>query len=270
MHKKHFLFLFFSCIIKKKEKELRMKKKLILFDIDGTIFDNSKQIIPPSTIETLKQLKEKGHELAIATGRAYVSLVHIEPVMPLFHHYILINGQQIISQGKTIYQGTLETKVLKELLDSFETKKLQYGFRTAYGEKRVHVATLEEVKTKTIDVYQIWCYGKKEEIEEMKELHPEFDFLPWGNIGYDVVKKGRSKAQAIPILAEYLQIDMKDTIAVGDASNDVKMLKTVGLGIAMGNATDEAKKASKYVTSRIDEDGIFQAFLHFGMIEEKK
>ena len=67
-----------------------MQKKLILFDIDGTIFDNAKQIVHQSTYYTLEQLYKNGHELAIATGRAHVSLHHIANVLPFFKHYFQI------------------------------------------------------------------------------------------------------------------------------------------------------------------------------------
>ena len=46
-----------------------MTKKLIKFDIDGTLLDHEKQL-PESTKQAIKELKEAGHEVAIATGRA--------------------------------------------------------------------------------------------------------------------------------------------------------------------------------------------------------
>ena len=63
---------------------------------------------------------------------------------------------------------------------------------------------------------------------------------------------------------------MEATIAIGDANNDILMLQTVNLGIAMGNAINEVKEVSKYVTTAIGDDGVYNAFLHFGLIPEMK
>lgn len=60
--------------------------------------------------------------------------------------------------------------------------------------------------------------------------------------------------------------DIKDTIAFGDGRNDIEMLETAGLGIAMGNAVDEAKAVADYVTARIEDDGIQKALKKFKLI----
>ena len=55
-------------------------------------------------------------------------------------------------------------------------------------------------------------------------------------------------------------------MAFGDGGNDVSMLRHVGIGVAMGNAGDEARRAADYVTTSVDEDGILNALRHFGVI----
>ena len=56
-------------------------------------------------------------------------------------------------------------------------------------------------------------------------------------------------------------------MAFGDGGNDIGMLRHAGIGIAMGNANDEVKAAADYVTASVDEDGIYKALKHFGVIE---
>ncbi|MBQ1809633.1 MAG: HAD hydrolase family protein, partial [Erysipelotrichaceae bacterium] len=58
----------------------------------------------------------------------------------------------------------------------------------------------------------------------------------------------------------------EEVIAFGDSENDEEMLKRCGLGIAMGNATEGAKKAADFVTLPCDQDGIGYALRHFGLI----
>ena len=48
--------------------------------------------------------------------------------------------------------------------------------------------------------------------------------------------------------------------------NDIEVIQEAGIGVAMGNAVDELKLVADYVTSAIDEDGIYRACLHLGLI----
>ena len=59
---------------------------------------------------------------------------------------------------------------------------------------------------------------------------------------------------------------MADTVAFGDGGNDIPMLKEAAVGVAMGNASDEVKKAADYVTDNVDDDGIRNALEHLKLI----
>ena len=58
----------------------------------------------------------------------------------------------------------------------------------------------------------------------------------------------------------------EETMAFGDSENDIEMLEFVGMGIAMGNATDDVKHAADHVTDDIDEDGIWKALVKLGIV----
>ena len=55
-------------------------------------------------------------------------------------------------------------------------------------------------------------------------------------------------------------------MAFGDGGNDVPIVRDVGVGVAMGNACEELKSVADYITESVDEDGIENALLHFGLI----
>ena len=78
--------------------------------------------------------------------------------------------------------------------------------------------------------------------------------------------KGVSKAVGIEKLVERINRNIDDTIAFGDGRNDIEMLETVNIGVAMGNAVDEAKAVANYETDRIENDGIVKALKHFELI----
>jgi hypothetical protein len=77
--------------------------------------------------------------------------------------------------------------------------------------------------------------------------------------GADVVERSASKANGLKLLCDYFQIDIHDTIAFGDSMNDYEIVCAAGIGVAMGNAFPELKAAADYVTTRIDEDGVWNA-----------
>ena len=82
----------------------------------------------------------------------------------------------------------------------------------------------------------------------------------------EFVPKKYSKKTGIEWMCRYLNIDIEDTFAIGDSVNDIEMLKAVGHGIAMGNATEGAKNAAEYVTAEIHDDGVYKALDYFKLI----
>ena len=116
------------------------------------------------------------------------------------------------------------------------------------------------------DIYQALAYGKVKDYIE-KEL-PDFLAVSWHFDGVDIVPKDSGKDKGIIEYCKLRNIDIKDTMSFGDGDNDREMLKTTGIGVAMGNAIDSVKVVADYITDRIDEDGIYNALVHFGVIDD--
>src|SRR5690606_6732797 len=77
---------------------------------------------------------------------------------------------------------------------------------------------------------------------------------------------GVDKVNVVHTLLEYLNGDIKDTLALGDAENDVRMLRNCGIGVAMRNAESILKEEADYITDDVEQNGLFNAFKHFGLI----
>ena len=86
------------------------------------------------------------------------------------------------------------------------------------------------------------------------------------NFYYEFTALGVDKGKALAMAMEKLGIKPEECIAFGDAENDISMLKFAGIGVAMGNASDNVKNQSNYVTLDNDSDGIYYALKHFGII----
>ena len=77
---------------------------------------------------------------------------------------------------------------------------------------------------------------------------------------------GVNKGTAIERFMEHIGAPISDSIAFGDSGNDLEMMHCAGIAVAMGNATDPIKKVADYVTTAVDKDGIYNAFVHLGLI----
>ena len=102
--------------------------------------------------------------------------------------------------------------------------------------------------------------------EGIKAALSDYDVLLIGPDWLEIMPKHVTKASALWKICDKLGISMNEVMAFGDAQNDLKMLQQVGIGVAMGNAGDNLKQVADYITTHVDEDGVKNALLHFGVI----
>lgn len=82
----------------------------------------------------------------------------------------------------------------------------------------------------------------------------------------DVTARNADKGRGLLAVAAHQGIDVNETAAFGDGGNDIPIVKTAGVGIAMGNANDALKAVADYVTTSVDDDGIYNALKHLKII----
>lgn len=262
-------------------REIMETKKLFLFDIDGTLFDNQNQKVSQKSLEAIRVLS-KNHIVAIATGRAPFMLDSIHEIKPLIDYYITINGQYIVAGRNVIYKEPMDKHLLARLTKDFQLLQLAYGFESSHHEAvseindlviqgfeglGLSIPPIQPHFYKTHDIFQAWAFSTPEKIVKLKQKYPELVFICWMDVGYDILPNQASKGLGMKRLAQYLQIPLKDVIAFGDGDNDFEMVRDAGLGIAMGNATNEVKSVAKFITKDVSEDGIDYALRHFGYIK---
>ena len=249
--------------------------KAIFFDIDGTILNGNKGI-PNSTLLALDKLREKDIKTIICTGRGYSETKPLN--LKDFDDYILLNGQICYdNKDNIVYKKPIKDK--EKLIELFNSKKFPFGL---IDEKETYLNCIDDY-VKSVhdsinltmpvvkeydggDIYQALAYGKVKDYIE-KEL-PDFLAVSWHFDGVDIVPKDSGKDKGIIEYCKLRNIDIKDTMSFGDGDNDREMLKTTGIGVAMGNAIDSVKVVADYITDRIDEDGIYNALVRFGVIDD--
>ena len=261
--------------------------KLFFFDIDGTLIECSLGIysILNETKVSLDKLKDNNHAVFLATGRCKCFIVDGVMEYP-FSGYVTCNGACVEYNNEIVYKKNIEAEAIKTTVDLCEKHGFNFYFeasdmiyvRDKNDTKHIkfceewamkHEFTCDDFNPEEIEVHiGMIVVNTKEDIDIMYEtLSPYFNIQRHHyEYSFDLTIKGESKAKGIQKLAEVLNKNINDTIAFGDARNDIEMLKEVGLGIAMGNGTIEAKQAAKYITDDIDKNGITKALEHFKFI----
>ena len=78
--------------------------------------------------------------------------------------------------------------------------------------------------------------------------------------------KGVTKQLGIDKILEHFGLPLETSMSFGDAGNDIPMIKHAAIGVAMGNASDQVKEIADYVTDTVDDDGVYKALKHFGVL----
>lgn len=258
-------------------------KKIIFFDIDDTLYDKEKRL-PESTRRAIAELQGAGHTVAIATGRSPMMFNDLRRTLHI-DTYVSMNGQFVVANGNVVYENPLASDKLASLVRDVDTDvaPMMYlnhevfasqveahpHYEQALGTLKLPFGyTYEPDAYQTMRVFQALIFAdevhSKPYIERFKD---DFDFVRWHDLCIDVLPKKASKAEGIEKLLAHLGVDIKDTIAFGDGPNDHEMLKAVGVGVAMGNASDALKEDADMVTSNVDRDGVFEGLVRLKLIK---
>ncbi len=255
--------------------------KAVFFDIDGTLVSFETHQVPQSTIDALELLRKKNIKVFIATGRHYISINNLGNLQ--FDGYVTLNGGYCFAGHDVIYKHSIPNKDIESLIrymnkvDSFPCafvmeKDILMNYVDDSANKVFDmlnfpappIRPVEEVCDKT--VYQLIAFFTAEQEKRIMPVLSHCESTRWNPLFTDVVPAGSSKKVGISKMLKYFGIGLNECMAFGDGGNDIQMLAHAGLGVAMGNAADEVKAAAAYVTSSVDNDGIFKALKHFGVI----
>lgn len=272
-----------------------MNTKYIFLDIDGTLVDFD-CTMPDSTLTALIEAQKRGHKLLISTGRY---LGQIYPWLLKAVHFdgmVMSSGANIYFGGKQIYKkyfsreqllyldgkfkeaGACSCRQLENCLVSSDSDAAHMrSMLTKSGVSEESAASLlGDVVVGDMcaldNVEKAIYYDSKLDISDMRRLLGDgynidpFSFKDMPSSCGEVNIAGINKAHGMKMVVDLLGGSMEDTIAVGDSGNDITMIRAAGVGVAMGNATDEIKAAADMITDDIDKDGIYNAFVELGII----
>lgn len=245
-------------------------EKILFFDVDGTLY-NSQKILPKSAKEAIYKAKENGYEIAIATGRAPFM---IDPIIKELgiDTYVTFNGQYVVYKNEVIFTDGVSRKELSKIIQFGQERNHPVVFldeekmiasvkdnefvRHSLKALRYPYPSINPTFYETNPVYQTLIFMEEKDEPMYKETFSNVNFVRWHKYSCDILPKQGSKARGIQKLLEKMNIPIDRAIAFGDGLNDIEMLQSVGLGVAMGNAHHELKKVADVIGGHVDEDGL--------------
>lgn len=270
------------------------KIRLIGLDLDGTTLTTDK-VLTAHTKEVIEECLRRGIQVLPATGRAKSGIPSYLTQIEGIRYVLVSNGASVVdlTTGETIYQNCIPWDRALELFDLLE----QYDtFYDAYTEGRgwcegrfydhldrynidKHIKELilmsrtkiddlrEKIREGRLPVEKINMFFAREEDRQkaFQELSRIGDIAVTCSLVNNLeINHGTcNKGDALMNLGEILSIPPSQIMACGDGNNDLAMVKSAGLGVAMSNGEEILKKEADYITKSNDEEGVAYAIEKF-------
>ncbi|WP_102349010.1 HAD family hydrolase [Bacillus sp. Marseille-P3661] len=260
--------------------------KCVSLDLDGTLLDSNHQISIEDQ-KVIQQMKEKGIEVIINTGRAYKDVIKIQAVQRINCPIFCLNGSIMFSEtGELLYETSLSFELFHEFLPML--KKLGVGI-LVYTNQGGMPATLPQLRGKTNEeILQMFQHYDYEKIPEMKNIRI-YKMVAWvdenslnkidivknkiqhiPSISYsssfpnnlEITTKDAQKGKAIKRYEQIKNVEFDELYAFGDGGNDLSQFEVATASVAMENAPEDIKKQATFVTKSNDDSGVSYAIKH--------
>ena len=258
--------------------------KMVVTDIDGTIY-SPETGISSAVKKCVTKLVENGIHVAIATGRSFSSTKSIADELGIKCPLICYQGGLINSyNGETLDVKYLNEDIAREIVKELRSRNIHMN---VYIEDVLFVENDNDyikdyVGDKGIDYFKVDSFNEldfsklnkilaidhnteliENLINELQSKYPQIYVVKSTSIFCEIANKEATKGNAIKFLANKLGFTEKEVLAIGDQNNDIEMVKTAGVGVAMGNGTQEIKAIADYITTSVKEDGFVKAINKF-------
>lgn len=251
-----------------------MERKLIAFDIDGTLLNSQHEVLE-SSLEVIETLKAAGHLVTIATGRSLATAKEVIEKVGL-SNYVLCNGGYAFLNHQQVFSNPLDKDELKRLVALANTNQIDLLYQTLDQVKQqgpfIHKRNAEMQEAFNSDrpsydfdidaeeaIYQAILFCDRQEEQLFNGQFETIRFTRWGEDAMDAVPSNSSKAVTLKAIAQEQGFTPSDIIVFGDGENDIEMVQLAGTGVVMANATDDVKSHADFVTKSHDDHGIWHA-----------
>lgn len=280
-------------------------KKIIFLDVDGTLIDYEAKL-PLSAEQAVNEARKKGHLVYICTGCSKAEIMQRDFRTMKLDGMIGANGGYVENNGKVILHQSISVEEVKHIVDWCNNRHIGFyleansgmyindyfltdgpeamakyvlgkgkkiedieAFKSNSVNQYIHLPT-EELYRDDVNKVSFVLHSYQDHLDSIQEF-PDLIAHTWGGkdeqaLFGDLGPKGITKRHAIEVLLKYLNRDVKDTIAFGDAKIDLSMFACCHYNVAMGNGGKEIKEAADYITTDVNDDGLYHAFEHLKLI----
>lgn len=258
--------------------------RAIFFDIDATSYLHAIHDSPESTKLAFRKLKEAGIKIAICTSRSYPELSELpQHYFEMMDAIVCLAGAQIFVDGKLVVNHPLDSEI-KDAIQVMDQHDLIYRWTSSDGENCLNVKN-QEIEDLFYRLYlmrppvkpydgrelvHVLYYNIDEQIRNEVLNHCQKNYHLVMSRASEITAPNVNKGHGILECAALWDIGQDEIAAFGDANNDLAMIQTAAVGIAMGNATELLKQHADYITDTIENDGLYKACVHFGWIKGEK
>ena len=276
--------------------------KIIFLDADGTLLHHE-GFIPQSALQACQLAQKNGHKIVLCTGRQKVE-VYGDMLKLDYDGMITGSGAHVEVNHHLLEERTFSKEQLQVLLEYmhkndidaiFETTKGLVGNQKTYD----HLERMIQKQCKHLSPELFAKHGLVQVQHNLKvtdsileypvnkisflesdisyqqiydALHRQFDlvpatFAPFGKESGEISEKTITKATGMKSILNYFDRSAEDAIAIGDGFNDLCLFEVAKTSVAMGNAPIEVQKKADRITTSLDNNGIYNAFIVLGLIE---
>jgi len=265
--------------------------KLLVVDIDGTLVDGHGNISTEDR-EALVKARNLGIPVSLSTGRGIKACLSIIAQLSLDNYHVFFDGALVSnpSEDKEVYVRPISKGVVGQMIEFAHSHDLDLELYSAthyfaeretwstnahrqfFGveptivdltklgeEERIIKGGLVTITPQEAAKAKDFCRHFDDSLHFSRARTPAFPGVDFINL----LAPGVSKGKAMEALASHLGVSMTEVMAVGDGTNDISLLTSVGLAVAMGNAHDEVKAVADYITLDVDHSGLAAAIEKF-------
>lgn len=255
-----------------------IKSILVVSDLDNTLLTAEKGI-PEYNLQMIEKFQQLGGNFTVATGRSIESVARYLNQLQLSAPAITYNGGIIYDFKNKMYIAKqtmpesakqalamirenfpdVGTEIMCDNNRLYMIRENAYTFKHIDDEKLSYVCTdISGVKNNWIKVLFADRNSRLLELQEFCKTLPfdDLEFVMSNTIYFEMLPKGVTKGTALHKLCDALNIDIKDTVVVGDYYNDIEILKTAGLSVCVDNAPQDIKNICHAVVPKCTDGGV--------------
>jgi len=250
---------------------MKTKYRLLALDLDDTLLTKDKRVSEENR-KWIKHAEDAGVIVMFATGRGRQTVKHLLEELKLTGPMVLVNGAEVWANGERLlgryFIGKEEIRQLHDLATRHNAKFWGYS-----------ADSLTQMRDWTEEMFdKEWLkFGIRQDdlpiIEQLREQAkklPNVEITRSATVNMEVSLKGISKESGVRKVCEHFNIEMDEVMAMGDNLNDYQLIKSAGLGVAMGNADPKLKEVADVITDHHEKDGVAKAIQRYLFTSDEK